>query len=213
MVSWSRDVSVWVLKERVLKLEDLLRKDTFRWYAGIESCVNTSTQGTKVRNGEPGEKMMDECDWVGCDITRWKSMSTPFPHWSTCSFWVCLMPLIVFTGTSPSSWIPDTPCSTPAYHLAIPNIVNQLLSQFSSQCITGKYLTPHGEHATIVKSHCVNSKSHKQRQDLKTGGEFRDDLSLQLHCYQKLSMILFPSPRNETVDFAVFPISPSTSVA
>ena len=34
----------------------------FKCNAEMESCVNSSTQGTKVRNGEAEEKMMDELD-------------------------------------------------------------------------------------------------------------------------------------------------------
>lgn len=34
----------------------------FKCNAEMESCVNSSTQGTKVRNGEAEEKVMDELD-------------------------------------------------------------------------------------------------------------------------------------------------------
>lgn len=57
----------------------------FKCNAEMESCVNSSTQGTKVRNGEAEEKMMDELDrWPV--VPQMKVGIYPKFHWITCSF-------------------------------------------------------------------------------------------------------------------------------
>lgn len=159
----------------------------FRWNAGVEGCANTSTLGTKLSKGEAEEKTMDEHDWVAFGVTRWKSVSTLFLHWSTCSFWTYLVPLMVLIGTSPISWIPDPALVCPSPPSCRNRYYSELLSQFSSQCITAKYLLLQTEHTTVVKSDCVNPNSHKERQDLMTGREFRHDLLSQSNCHSKLS--------------------------
>lgn len=133
----------------------------------------------EVRSGKTEQEMMHEPD-------RWtEGQQDESSSLDQFSFWACLVSLIVFTGMSPVSCIPNPGLvhpSSPSCHIKY----NKLTSCPIIFPIA-KYLQLQGEPLTTVISDCKKPKAHGERQDLKARKVFRDNIFFDLIATQIFS--------------------------